>query len=121
MSTGCSVACPRAHRSCIRRLDACFGREKPLTARPDLGRRWVMAIRWLLALVLLITAAAPASAAKWAGGCPKVKSKLSFAGHGYYGTPWVRSRLYEHVGHEMSFFLKETDVAKWGGFSTDPD
>ena len=82
-----------------------------------------MAIRCLTALVLAIVLAMPASAAKWEGGCPPVKSKLARVGRRIDGpTPYSFSRIFEHVGHEFTIQLPKTyEVEKLGGFSTEPD
>jgi hypothetical protein len=82
-----------------------------------------MTMRWLLGLLLVIGIAGitdPAPAAKWAGGCPKVKQTLAKVGRGPAGAPYAISKLYEHVGHEMTFYLKDFYVNRYGGFSTDP-
>jgi hypothetical protein len=85
-----------------------------------------MAIRWITALLLAVALVAPASAAKWAGGCPKVAQKLNRIGHNIAvsnggATPYAISKLFEHVGHELTIHLKATDVAEPGsGFSTEP-
>ena len=81
-----------------------------------------MAKRSLLALAvaLLMGLTDPAAAAKWEGGCPKVKQKLAKVGRGHYGTPYALSRLFEHVGHETTFYLREKDVERYGGFSIEP-
>jgi hypothetical protein len=74
----------------------------------------------VVALVIALAIADPAAAAKWAGGCPRVKQKLSVVGRGTGGTAYAISRLFEHVGHDVTFYLKDADVARAGGFSTDP-
>jgi hypothetical protein len=71
------------------------------------------------ALLLTTFLAGPASAAKWAGGCPKVVQRLVRVGTGYAG-PYAISRYFEHVGHDLTFYLKDTDVTRTGGFSTAP-
>jgi hypothetical protein len=81
-----------------------------------------MMIRCLTALALAILPAALAPAAKWVDGCPKVKAHMWRVGTSLGGgAPYAGSRLFEHVGHELTFSLRETDVARYGGFSTDPD
>jgi hypothetical protein len=79
-----------------------------------------MPTRLLLTLLLAFLVADPAAAAKWAGGCPRVKQKLAKVGRGSGGLPYAISKLYEHVGHEMTFYLKDTHVERYGGFSTEP-
>ncbi len=81
-----------------------------------------MSLRWVLALVIALAFADPAAAAKWKGGCPKTNQKLSIVGlKGAGGTPYALSRFFEHVGHDVTFYLKDHDVQTSGGFSTDPD
>ena len=81
-----------------------------------------MTIRWCTAFLLAILVAAPAPAAKWEGGCPRVKQKFRKVGKSLGGgSPYAISRYYEHVGHELTFLLRSTDVERYGGFSTDPD
>jgi hypothetical protein len=81
-----------------------------------------MAMRWTTALVLAIVIAAPARGAKWEGGCPKVRQRLSKVGKNLGGgTPYAISRYFEHVGHELTFYLRDYDVLRYGGFSTEPD
>lgn len=79
-----------------------------------------MVLRSVLALVIALALVAPAEAAKWAGGCPKVKQRLAKVGRGAGGTPYAISPLFEHVGHEVTFYLKDTHVERYGGFSTEP-
>ena len=77
-------------------------------------------LRFVAALLLTLAIADPAGAAKWAGGCPKVKQKLWTVGHGNV-TAYTISKLFEHVGHDVTFYLRDFDVTRTGGFSTDPD
>jgi hypothetical protein len=80
-----------------------------------------MAIRCISALVLAVVLAAPAPAAKWAGGCPKAKMKLNRVGRSLGGgSPYAISKYFEHVGHELTFHLRSGDVTRYGGFSTEP-
>lgn len=79
-----------------------------------------MVLRTVVALVMALAIADPAAAAKWAGGCPRVRQKLWAVGRGTGGTAYAISRLFEHVGHDVTFYLRDTDVARSGGFSTDP-
>jgi hypothetical protein len=80
-----------------------------------------MAIRWITVLVLAVVLAAPAPAARWAGGCPKVRWRLQpFGRNDGGGVPLVISRNFEHVGHEVTFHLRDDDVTNHGGFSTEP-
>jgi hypothetical protein len=70
-----------------------------------------MAIRSVTACLLVVALTVPAWGAKWYGGCPRVRYKFTSLGGGLYAT----SRLFEHVGHEVTYFLPH------GGLSTDPD
>ena len=79
-----------------------------------------MTMRCLVALAITLMLADPAAAAKWAGGCPKVKQKLSAIGKGPAGQVRGISRYYEHVGHEVTHYLKDKWVERYGGFSTEP-
>ncbi|MGH7893327.1 MAG: hypothetical protein ACREQL_01600 [Candidatus Binatia bacterium] len=87
-----------------------------------------MANRCLAASLIVVALAAPAPGAKWEGGCPRVKQKLTRVGKGFsrpgggtYPAPFAISRYFEHVGHELTFYLRDYDVGHYGGFSTDPD
>ena len=57
-----------------------------------------------------------------AGSLLMRRPKLSRVGSpGYLGIkPYALSLLYEHVGHDVTYYLKDTDVLASGGFSTDP-
>lgn len=78
-------------------------------------------LRLAFALLIALAIADPASAAKWAGGCPKVKQTLWPLGYGN-AKAYTTSRLFEHVGHDVTFYLRDFDVTRTGGgFSTDPD
>jgi hypothetical protein len=80
-----------------------------------------MAIRSMAVCLLAVALAAPASAAKWASGCPKVRQKFTKVGTGVTPSlnPYAISRFFEHVGHEMTFYLLKANPGE--GFSTDPD
>jgi hypothetical protein len=81
-----------------------------------------MAMRWITVLVLAVVLAVPASGAKWEGGCPRVKQRLIRVGRSLGGgAPYAISRYFEHVGHELTFHLRDSDVERFGGFSTEPD
>lgn len=81
-----------------------------------------MARRSLAAATIAIALAAPALAAKWVTGCPRARERLSAVGRGYFGPrPYSASRDIEHVGHTLTFRLRDLDVARMGGFSTLPD
>src|SRR5262245_63966017 len=68
-------------------------------------------------LLLALAGASPARAAKWVAGCPKAKERLWPVGKGGRSA----SPYFEHVGHEATYRLTSTEVARTGGFSTEPD
>jgi hypothetical protein len=70
-----------------------------------------MAIRSMAACLLAVALAGPAWGAKWVGGCPRVKYKFKSVGKDVAAI----SRYFEHVGHEVTYFLRD------GGLSTEPD
>ncbi len=70
----------------------------------------------LAVLALILATVAPTSAGKWDGGCPRAKLKLyRNSSEGYSNT------LYAHVGHEVTFHLRERVVERGLGFSIEPD
>jgi len=73
-------------------------------------------ISWLVSLALIVTIATPALGAKWTKGCPRERQKLYRVGHRGYTTS-----LFVHVGHDLTFRLRDRDILHFGGFSTEPD
>jgi hypothetical protein len=91
-------------------------------ASVDLGRRSTMqpgrsvSMMRLGIVVLALGAASPAWCVKWTTKCPSPTEKLVRGGK----TGLVAS-MFVDPGHEMGIFLKDQDVTRSGGFSTEPD
>jgi hypothetical protein len=70
----------------------------------------------LASLALLTLGAEPATAAKWVTGCPKGGERFINAGRGAFTRAY-----FVHIGHELTYRLKDSAVLNEGGFSTEPD
>lgn len=70
----------------------------------------------LAALALVLTTTSSASAGKWDGGCPSSKLRAYRNSHtGSTTAPFV------HVGHDVTFQVKERLALNGQGFSVEPD
>lgn len=68
-------------------------------------------------LALVLGSAGSALAAKWVTGCPEARVRLI---HGGRGGGVYTSSYFAHVGHEVTYHLKESQVVREGGFSIEP-